>query len=119
MAACVLAVAVPVQAAPVSRSTYAVASWFGPGLYGNHVACSGRNGLSSSLRLYSWTVGVANKYLPCGTWLTICYHGRCAVAQVIDRGPYWGNREFDLTEALANMIGMRSAGVGSITWAYR
>jgi peptidoglycan lytic transglycosylase len=82
----------------------AAASYYGPGLYGNGVACGGT--------LKPGTIGVAHKSLPCGTRLTIRYHGRQARAKVIDRGPYVAGREFDLTEALRSKLGF--GGVGTI-----
>jgi rare lipoprotein A len=82
----------------------AEASWYGPGLYGNGVACGGT--------LKPSTMGVAHKTLPCGTKLTIRYHGRQVKAKVIDRGPYVAGREFDLTEAVKNKLGM--GGIGRI-----
>jgi hypothetical protein len=80
------------------------ASYYGPGLYGNGVACGGT--------LQPDTIGVANKTLPCGTKVTIRYKGKQAKAKVIDRGPYVAGREFDLTEALRNKLGF--PGVGTI-----
>lgn len=82
----------------------AEASWYGPGLYGNGTACGGR--------LEPSTIGVAHKSLPCGTKLTIRYHGRQVKARVIDRGPYVPGREFDLTEAVKSRLGM--GGIGTI-----
>ena len=82
----------------------AEASWYGPGLYGNGVACGGT--------LKPSTMGVAHKTLPCGTKLTIRYHGRQVKAKVIDRGPYVAGREFDLTEAVKTKLGM--GGIGTI-----
>ena len=82
----------------------AEASYYGPGLYGNGVACGGT--------LQPSTMGVAHKSLPCGTKLTIRYHGRQVKAKVIDRGPYVAGREFDLTEAVKNKLGF--GGVGTI-----
>lgn len=82
----------------------AEASYYGPGLYGNGVACGGT--------LKPSTVGVAHKSLPCGTKLTIRYHGRQVKAKVIDRGPYVAGREFDLTEAVKHRLGF--GGVGTI-----
>lgn len=82
----------------------AEASWYGPGLYGNGTACGGR--------LEPSTIGVAHKSMRCGTKLTIRYHGRQVKARVIDRGPYIPGREFDLTEAVKNRLGM--GGVGTI-----
>ncbi|MBK5232978.1 MAG: hypothetical protein JJE13_08375 [Thermoleophilia bacterium] len=80
------------------------ASYYGPGLYGNGVACGGT--------LTPSTIGVANKTLPCGTKVTIRYHGHTVVAPVIDRGPYVAGRDYDLTEAVKNKLGF--GGVGTI-----
>ena len=83
----------------------AAASYYGPGLYGNGVACGGT--------LQPGTIGVANKSLPCGTKLTVRYGNKQVKnVEVIDRGPYVGNREFDLTEALRNKLGF--GGVGTV-----
>jgi hypothetical protein len=81
---------------------YASASWYGPGLYGNRTACG--QTLSPS------TLGVANKSMPCGSKLTLRYGHRSVRVEVIDRGPYVGDREFDLTEATRNRLGFGSTG---------
>ena len=78
------------------------ASWYGPGFYGNRTAC-GRT-------LGRGTVGVAHKSLPCGTKVSLRYKGRSVVAPVIDRGPYAGNREYDLTAATKQRLGFGSTG---------
>lgn len=80
----------------------ALASWYGPGLYGNRTACG--QTLTPSLR------GVAHKSLPCGTRVEVRYGGRATQAVVVDRGPYSGAREFDLTNATARAIGFGSVG---------
>lgn len=74
----------------------ALASWYGPGLFGNKLGCGGR--------LYVGTEGVAHKSLPCGKRIRVCFR-RCVLTRVIDRGPYVGPREFDLTQALRFRIG--------------
>lgn len=74
----------------------AVASWYGPGLYGNPLACGGR--------LTTSTFGVAHKTLPCGTRVRLCAR-RCTTARVIDRGPYVAGRTFDLTAPVRAAIG--------------
>lgn len=78
------------------------ASWYGPGLYGNKLGCGGT--------LTPGTVGVANKSLPCGTKVTFRYRGRSVAARVVDRGPYVGGREWDLTAALKQKLGFPSTG---------
>src|ERR1700689_909767 len=74
----------------------AEASWYGGG---GSLACGGT--------LTSSTLGVANKTLPCGTWIVLRYHGRSVQVQVIDRGPFVAGREFDLTEATKRALGFR------------
>lgn len=74
------------------------ATWYGPGLYGNRLACGGR--------LHTRTLGVAHKSLPCGTNVAIRYRGRTVVVPVIDRGPYARGVSYDLTQATAEKLGM-------------
>ena len=85
---------------------HAVASYYGPGLYGGALACGGS--------LAPGTLGVANKTLPCGTKVTLRYHGRSVTVPVIDRGPYVAGRDYDLTAATKRRLGFpgprRSAG---------
>jgi rare lipoprotein A len=80
----------------------AEASYYGPGLYGGGLACGGT--------LSPGKLGVANKTLPCGSRVTLRYHGRSVTVPVIDRGPYAGNREYDLTAATKAKLGFPSTG---------
>lgn len=82
------------------------ASWYGPGLYGNGVACGGT--------LRATTVGVAHKTLPCGTKVMISYKGRYLITKVIDRGPYIKGRAWDLTYAAADSLGFIASGVADV-----
>jgi rare lipoprotein A len=81
------------------------ASWYGGG---GGLACGGT--------LTSWTMGVANKTLPCGTMVTLRYGGRTVRVPVVDRGPYVAGRDFDLTEATKRALGFE--GVGQV-WSSR
>ena len=74
----------------------AEASWYGGG---GGLACGGS--------LTSATMGVANKTLPCGTLVTLRYGGRSVRVPVVDRGPYVAGREFDLTQATKQALGLR------------
>ncbi len=85
----------------------AQASWYGPGLYGNHLGCGGTLGTG--------TLGVANKSLPCGTKVTLRHGSRSVRVRVIDRGPYVGGREYDLTAATARRIGFSGHGALKVT----
>jgi rare lipoprotein A (peptidoglycan hydrolase) len=80
----------------------AVASWYGPGLYGNKLGCGGH--------LSPGTIGVAHKRLKCGTKLTLHYKGHTVRASVVDRGPFVGGREFDLTAATKAKLHFGSTG---------
>ena len=91
---------------PRSLTTFrfAHASYYGPGLYGNGVACGGT--------LLPGTMGVAHKTLPCGTKVKLRYRGRTVTVPVIDRGPYVPGRDYDLTEAVKRRLGF--PGVGTV-----
>jgi rare lipoprotein A len=69
-----------------------VASWYGPGFYGNRTACG-----------HTYTpeiLGVAHRLLPCGTPIRITSPtGVTLVVPVIDRGPYIAGRSLDLSNA--------------------
>jgi rare lipoprotein A len=80
----------------------AEASYYGPGLYGGGLACGGT--------LTPSKLGVANNTLPCGSKVTLRYHGHTVTVPVIDRGPYAGNREYDLTAATKAKLGFPSTG---------
>jgi len=75
-------------------------------LFGNGVACGGI--------LHPWTLGVANKTLPCGTRVIFRYGSRAIEVRVIDRGPYIAGREWDLTAATA--VALHFPGLGPIRW---
>lgn len=79
-----------VRAAPAAPSIV-IASWYGPGFYGNRTACG---------QLYTpQIIGVAHKTLPCGTMLELEFRGRVVIVPVIDRGPFIAGRTLDLSNA--------------------
>ncbi len=84
----------------------AVASWYGPGFYGNRTAC----GQTFTSRL----LGVAHRSLRCGYRVTVRYRGRSITVPVVDRGPYVRGRDYDLTNATKEYL--RFEGVNEI-WA--
>lgn len=82
---------------PVKGSTSRdLATWYGPGLYGNQTACG--------QTLKRRTVGVAHLNLPCGTRVSFEYKGRTITTKVIDRGPYSNHAEWDLTNGAAKQL---------------
>lgn len=71
------------------------ATWYGPGFFGNRMACG---------RRYSRDMlGVAHRTLPCGTMVSALYKGRSVRVPVVDRGPY-GDSQWDLTEETAQRL---------------
>jgi rare lipoprotein A (peptidoglycan hydrolase) len=76
-----------------------VATWYGPGFFGRRTACG--------QVLRRSTQGVAHRRLPCGTQVTIYYRGRLKTVPVIDRGPYAHRATWDLTQATAQVLGVR------------
>jgi len=62
------------------------------------------------------TEGIAHPTLPCGVRLFVTFDGKTVLAQVIDRGPYKGGRQFDVTPALARRLGLH--GVQVVRWSY-
>jgi len=76
----------------------AIATWFGPGFYGQRTACG--------QMLTPATVGVAHRTLPCGTLVSVGYRGRRVTVPVIDRGPYGNGAEWDLTGEAARVLGI-------------
>ena len=89
-------------AAPASGSTAstppkvapsAIATWFGPGFYGQKTACG--------QTLTPAVVGVAHRTLPCGTLVRVSYKGHAITLPVLDRGPYSHIADWDLTAGAA------------------
>ena len=62
------------------------------------------------------TRGLAHPVLPCGVDLVVEFGGREARTEVIGRGPYGAGREFDLTQALADDLGVE--GTQTIRWRF-
>jgi hypothetical protein len=86
---------------PLTVTVYrpALATWYGPGFWGNQTACG--------IVLTPDLIGVAHRTLPCGTEVAIDYQGRTLVVPVIDRGPYGvPGADWDLTQATAFVLGM-------------
>ena len=85
----------------------AMATWYGPGFYGNRTACG--------LELTRELVGVAHKTLPCGTLVEISHRGSSLVVPVVDRGPFVRGMTWDLTKAAADALGFTTtARVGAL-----
>ena len=88
------------QAAEFEDAPMQLATWYGPGFYGEKTAC----GQTLTRR----TVGVAHRRLPCGTRVAFLYKGEYLETEVIDRGPYGTRARWDLTQAAAERLGLEA-----------
>jgi rare lipoprotein A len=89
-----------------NTETTMLTSWYGPGLQGNRMA----NG--DIFDMNDPTVA-AHKELPFGTELELRNpeNGREIVVTIQDRGPFVGERELDVSRAVAQRLGMIEDGV--------
>jgi rare lipoprotein A len=86
-------------ATPTKVHTTGIATWFGPGFYGQKTACG--------QTLTPGVVGVANRTLPCGTLVKVSYKGHALTVPVLDRGPYSHiGASWDLTAGAATALGI-------------
>lgn len=68
------------------------------------------------LILTSRSLGVSHPVLPCGAKVVISFDGQDVLTEVIDRGPKTPGRQFDLTESLAERLGLE--GTQRIRWRF-
>jgi rare lipoprotein A (peptidoglycan hydrolase) len=90
--------AAPTKARPARAKvhTNGIATWFGPGFYGQKTACG--------QTLTPTVIGVAHRTLPCGTLVKVAYGGRTLTLPVVDRGPYSHIADWDLTAGAAQAL---------------
>ena len=82
---------------PPPTAGIVLASWYGPGFYGNRTACG---------QTYTAEIlGVAHRTLPCGTIVVLSYGANRVTVPVIDRGPYVVGRALDLSNATRRALG--------------
>ena len=89
----------PAPSLPRARRGASIATWFGPGFYGQRTACG--------QVLTPAVIGVANRTLRCGTLVNFSYRGRRLIVPVIDRGPYANGADWDLTTEAARVLGIQ------------
>ncbi len=66
--------------------------------------------------LDSGSVGIAHPVLPCGVDLVVAFGGRQVRTEVVQHGPVGGGRDFDLTQALAERLGVH--GRETVQWRF-
>jgi rare lipoprotein A (peptidoglycan hydrolase) len=93
---------------PVGTWYRALAAPYSPAASRRRTACG--------QRIEARTLGVAHPVLPCGARIYILYGGHKALTRVIDRGPSAPGRQFNVTKALADEIGLH--GTQRIRWSF-
>lgn len=91
-------IGVPPGLEATGRTISGISSWYGPGFHGRRA--------SSGAIFDERDFTVAHKTLPHGTLLLITHGDRQAVVMVNDRGPFIEGREFDLSKAAAEYLGV-------------
>ena len=84
------------------------ASWYGPGFDGRPTA-SGQ-----PYDMYAATA--AHPWLPLGSLVRVVNlsTGESQIARINDRGPYWGDRELDVSYMLASRLSMLEPGTANV-----
>src|SRR3954451_15512703 len=64
------------------------------------------------------TLGVGHSVLPCGAKILVAANGKTVLTSVVDRGPFGPDRDFEVTPALAEVLGMEGKGTEPIRWSF-
>jgi hypothetical protein len=90
---------------------------------GSYTALAGSRGVARDaerttcrLILSSRSLGVSHPVLPCGAKIFIAYRGTEVLTEVIDTRLKRSGRQFELTEALAQQLGIE--GTQEISWRF-
>lgn len=104
--ACLASASTPAPAG--ARTIIGHASWYGS-QFANRPTASGT--LFDPEKLTA-----AHRKLPLGTKVVVTnlHNGRSVLVTINDRGPYWGNRDIDLSYRAARVIGMVQRGVARV-----
>jgi hypothetical protein len=62
------------------------------------------------------TLGVDHPVLPCGARIFVDLGGKTVLTSVVDRGPFTPRPDFEVTPALAELLGLK--GVQTIRWSF-
>jgi rare lipoprotein A len=94
--------------APAPKHVIGQASWYGA-QFANRPTASGTPFDPEKLT-------AAHRKLPLGTKVVVTnlHNGKSVMVTINDRGPYWGNREIDLSYRAARMLGMVQRGVARV-----
>ena len=99
-----------VDPVPASAGRWYVArvGSYGRGFFGRTTECG--------VALTSTTRGISHTVLPCGAKIVVAFRDREVATEVVDRGAYAPGHEFELTQALAEELGVE--GAVTVRWRF-
>jgi hypothetical protein len=62
------------------------------------------------------TLGIGHQALPCGAKVFVSFGGKTVLTTIVDRGPFSPRFDFEVTPALAELLGL--SGVQTIRWSF-
>ena len=102
-----ITVPAPKVSKPIKTWT-GTASWYGPGFDGRPTASGQPYDMYAATAAHAW--------LPLGSLVRVVNltTGESQVARINDRGPYWGDRELDVSYMLASRLSMLEPGTANV-----
>ena len=94
---------------PITRP--GIASWYGPRFHGRLTASGARYNMNA--------LTAASPWIKLGSVVKIYYRDRLVVVTINDRMPTSSRRDFDLSKAAAQRLGILDIGVAQIKWSYQ
>ena len=103
-----LALGALAPAAVEAKSSCGIASYYGPGFHGRTTA--------NGERFDSQALTFAHRTMPFGTKVKVTNrdNGRSIIVRGNDRGPFYGSRIIDLSEAAFSRIASRGQGLANV-----
>lgn len=108
-----LVLAAVIALAPVGSWNTTLATWYGPGFYGNRTACGER--------MTRWLVGVAmHSWVRCGTRIQVLYHHAVTTLKVVDHCGCASGSVMDLTaRADIDIVGGKPYTIPRLRWRWK
>ena len=98
------------SAFPQPPTRAGIASWYGPRFHGRQTASGARYNMHA--------MTAASPWIKLGSVVKIYYRDRLVIVTINDRMPVSSRRDFDLSKAAAQRLGMIESGVAKIKWSF-
>jgi rare lipoprotein A (peptidoglycan hydrolase) len=104
------------ESIPAAVPVPGTANGYYTGRAGPYRAPAGRTRTACGEAFTTKLEGIAHPVLPCGVKIYVRFAGKEVLTQVVDRGPAVTGRDFGITKALADRLGLH--GTQTIQWRY-